>query len=82
VGFQSIADRYTYIPSLGLGVALVWMVGGRGLDRRWWAVLSGLVGTSRIFLGRHTPMQVYAGFILGFFCTFTASILSYIYLFI
>ncbi len=43
VGFQSIADRYTYIPSLGLGVALVWMVGGRGLDRRWWAVLSGLV---------------------------------------
>ena len=45
-------------------------------------IIAGLVGTSRIFLGRHTPMQVYAGFILGFFCTFTASILSYIYLFI
>ena len=45
-------------------------------------IIAGLVGTSRIFLGRHTPMQVYAGFLLGFFCTFTASILSYIYLFI
>jgi hypothetical protein len=48
----------------------------------FWKISAGLVGTSRIFLGRHTPMQVYAGFILGFFCTFTASILSYIYLFI
>ena len=43
---------------------------------------AGLVGTSRIFLKRHTPMQVYAGFCLGFICTFVASFLSYIYLFI
>jgi membrane-associated phospholipid phosphatase len=43
---------------------------------------AGLVGTSRIFLKRHTPMQVYAGFCLGFICTFVASLLSYIYLFI
>lgn len=43
---------------------------------------SRLVGTSRIFLKRHTPMQVYAGFCLGFICTFVASFLSYIYLFI
>ena len=42
---------------------------------------SGMVGTSRIFLKRHTPMQVYAGFCLGFICTFVASFLSYIYLF-
>lgn len=34
------------------------------------------------FLKRHTPMQVYAGFCLGFICTFVASLLSYIYLFI
>ena len=45
-------------------------------------LISGLVGTSRLFLKRHTPMQVYAGFILGFGCTFVASILSFIYLFI
>lgn len=45
-------------------------------------IAAGLLGTSRIFLGRHTPMQVYAGFCLGFICTFVASILSYIYLFI
>ena len=43
---------------------------------------AGLVGTSRIFLKRHTPMQVYAGFCLGFICTFVASLMSYIYLFI
>ena len=27
VGAQAYADRYTYIPSLGLGVAIVWLVG-------------------------------------------------------
>lgn len=43
---------------------------------------AGLLGTSRIFLKRHTPMQVYAGFCLGFICTFVSSIMSYIYLFI
>lgn len=45
-------------------------------------LVAGLVGTSRIYLKRHTPMQVYAGFGLGFICTFVASFLSYIYLFI
>lgn len=45
-------------------------------------LIAGLIGTSRIFLKRHTPMQVYAGFCLGFICTFVASLLSYIYLFI
>lgn len=45
-------------------------------------VIAGLVGMSRIFLKRHTPMQVYAGFCLGFICTFVASFMSYIYLFI
>lgn len=45
-------------------------------------LIAGLLGMSRIFLKRHTPMQVYAGFCLGFICTFVASLLSYIYLFI
>ena len=29
VGFQSHADRYTYLPSIGLGLALVWCVAAR-----------------------------------------------------
>lgn len=45
-------------------------------------LIAGLLGTSRIILKRHTPMQVYAGFCLGFICTFVASLLSYLYLFI
>lgn len=45
-------------------------------------ILAGLIGTARLFLRKHTPMQVYAGFCLGFICTFVASLLSYIYLFI
>lgn len=45
-----------------------------------WALLSaaflvaGVVGSSRLLLGRHTPMQVYAGFCLGFVCVFMALI--------
>lgn len=43
-----------------------------------WALLcvaflvAGAVGTSRLILARHTPMQVYAGFGLGFACVFLA----------
>lgn len=64
-----------------MGVARIHMI------NPYWAfisvlVIAGLVGTSRIFLKRHTAMQVYAGFSLGFICTFVASIVSYIYLFI
>lgn len=64
-----------------MGVARIHMI------NPYWAfmgvlVIAGLVGTSRVFLRRHTPMQVYAGFSLGFICTFVSSILSYIYLFI
>lgn len=45
-------------------------------------LIAGLLGTSRIILQKHTPMQVYAGFSLGFICTFVAALISYIYLFI
>lgn len=45
-------------------------------------LVAGLVGTARIYLKKHTPTQVYAGFCLGFICTFVASLMSYIYLFI
>lgn len=33
-------------------------------------IIAGMVGTSRIKLKRHTPAQVYAGFILGFTVSF------------
>jgi membrane-associated phospholipid phosphatase len=36
-------------------------------------IVAGLVCTARIILGKHTPMQVCAGFLLGFICTFGAS---------
>lgn len=41
----------------------------------------GLVAMSRIYLKRHTPMQAYAGFALGFLSVFGAISMSYIYLF-
>ncbi len=57
------------------------------MSNPYWAfiglvVIAGLVCTSRIYLKKHTPSQVYAGTCLGFICTFTASLLSYLYLFI
>ncbi len=35
-------------------------------------ILAGMVGTSRIILKRHTPSQVYAGFLLGFLVSFVS----------
>jgi membrane-associated phospholipid phosphatase len=45
-------------------------------------IIAGLVGTARIILEKHTPMQVYTGFLLGLICTFGASFTNYIYLLI
>jgi membrane-associated phospholipid phosphatase len=45
-------------------------------------MIAGLTGTSRIILNKHTPMQVYAGFLLGLACTFAASFTHFIYLLI
>ena len=47
-----------------------------------WILLAGMLATSRLYLEKHTPTQVYIGFFLGFICTFASSIVSYIYLFI
>ena len=33
-------------------------------------LISGLVGSSRLLLKKHTPAQVYTGFLLGFMVTF------------
>ncbi|MDH6303538.1 membrane-associated phospholipid phosphatase [Parabacteroides sp. PF5-5] len=48
----------------------------------WIILASGLVCTSRIILEKHTPMQTYAGYGLGFICTFGASFMNFIYLLI
>jgi membrane-associated phospholipid phosphatase len=34
-------------------------------------IVSGLVGTSRVYLHKHTPSQVYAGFLMGLACMFS-----------
>ena len=33
-------------------------------------LVAGLVGTARLSLGAHHPLQVYAGFFVGFFCEY------------
>ena len=43
-------------------------------------IIAGLVAMSRIYLGRHTPMQTYAGTCLGFACTFLGSLFSFYYM--
>ena len=50
VGNQSLADRYTYIPSLGLLLVLVW--GARELAAQWrgWAVVSTVLATAAAVL--------------------------------
>ncbi|HWB13234.1 MAG TPA: tetratricopeptide repeat protein [Pirellulales bacterium] len=59
VGGQAIADRYTYIPLIGVFIALVWAAGD--LVRRW-NVHRGLVavaaGVALILLGSLTWKQI------------------------
>lgn len=73
---------------LGIGALLGAVLGVCRIQmtNAWWFfivgfLIAGLLGTSRIILGKHTPTQVYAGFSLGFVLTFVSSFLSFIYLF-
>lgn len=75
--------------TIGVGGLLGAIMGISDMNKinPYWAIIvvliiTGFVATSRIYLKRHTPMQVYAGFCLGFICTFVASAMSYIYLLI
>ncbi|WP_080902741.1 hypothetical protein [Parabacteroides sp. Marseille-P3160] len=45
-------------------------------------LIAGALCTSRIYLNKHTPMQTYTGFCLGFACPFISSIWSYNHFFI
>lgn len=75
--------------SLGIGGLLGGVMGVSRIHMMnpYWAfililLIAGLVATSRIYLKRHTPMQTYAGFGLGFVSIFGAILVSYIHLFI
>jgi tetratricopeptide (TPR) repeat protein len=47
VGAQAMADRYTYIPSVGIAIAVVWTIAGLAAQRhhemRWAAATAGLL---------------------------------------
>jgi membrane-associated phospholipid phosphatase len=44
-------------------------------------VVAGLLATARMILDKHTPMQVYAGFLLGFACTMAVSCTDFVYIY-
>ncbi len=49
---------HLYAQGEGYGPVETWLI--------IWIILTGLLGASRIWLGRHTPMQVLCGTIVGF----------------
>ncbi|HVP15348.1 MAG TPA: hypothetical protein VMS88_07375 [Terriglobales bacterium] len=59
VGGQSHADRYTYLPAIGIALALVWWIADRVRDRRALRVTSaGLAVIALATLGIATARQV------------------------
>ena len=57
VGAQSMADRYTYIPCIGIFVAVVWAISGASqwlhIDRRWALPAGFVVVTALALLTAH-----------------------------
>ena len=51
VGFQSMADRYTYLPSLGILITLVWGVVALGQRQHWPALPGFIVGAACVLAG-------------------------------
>ena len=49
VGSQAMADRYTYLPYIGLFIALGW--GVADLTRRWPAAVPAVVAPAALLLG-------------------------------
>ena len=61
VGSQAMADRYMYLPSIGLLIAVVWTVADA--SRRWpirAALLGGVTAASLLALGITARSQVYS----------------------
>lgn len=53
-------------------------MGGTPVNMTWWIVgaiiVAGLLGSARVYMYRHTPLQVIAGYIVGFFPAFLLAI--------
>ena len=59
VGTQSMADRYTYLPSIGIFVIIAWSLGRMTADRAWRKGLAGLAaGTALLACAGATHRQV------------------------
>lgn len=55
-------------------LAVMARMGGTQVNLTWWIagafLIAGLLGSTRVYLDRHTPMQVLAGYVAGFFPTY------------
>jgi hypothetical protein len=58
VGRQAMADRYTYIPSIGLSLAICWGVPAISASRRWRPALAGATVFALLTLTALTWIQV------------------------
>jgi membrane-associated phospholipid phosphatase len=66
-GIFAISRMFSINPFVGIMIILV---------------VGGLVATSRIYLGKHTPAQTYCGFLLGCACVYVTFFLCLKFLFI
>lgn len=58
VGRQAMADRYTYIPSIGLSLAICWGIPALAASWRWRPVLAGATVLALLTLTALTGAQV------------------------
>jgi hypothetical protein len=58
VGRQAMADRYTYIPSIGLFLAICWGLPALSANRRWRTALAGATVLVLLVLAAATWVQV------------------------
>ncbi len=58
VGWQAAADRYTYVPSLGLAAAVVWGIAGAAAGRVPVRALAAVTAIAVGLLGARTVQQV------------------------
>ena len=50
VGLQAMADRYAYLPSIGLFIALVWGVADWAASARNWRLIAAGLGTAAVLI--------------------------------
>ena len=77
-GFMIVTIRWKismHMTAIGglCGFLLVWGMNYQGDVRNafiLFLLLSGILATSRLYLKKHTPLQVYLGFLFGLFFVF------------